>query len=59
MAPVETYDLWRPRGWAGLCQRRRFPRRTGLPRGFREAYEGRFRARPREKVAPYIPKYVG
>ncbi len=49
----------RPRGWTGLCQRRRFPRRTGLPQEFREAYEGRFRARPREKVAPYIPKYVG
>jgi hypothetical protein len=49
----------RPREWNSLCRRRRFPRRVGLPPGFSEAYEGRFRARPREKVAPYIPKFVG
>ena len=39
----------RPRGWTGLCQRRRFPRRTGLPQGIPRSVRGPLpRPAPRE-----------
>lgn len=49
----------RPLSWRSLCGTRRFPTRVGLPPELREAYAGRYRARPHEKTAPYPPKYVG
>ncbi len=48
-----------PRGWRQLCGQRRFPRRVGLPASLREAYDGRYRARPHEKSVPYPPRYTG
>jgi len=31
----------------------------GLPASLREAYDGRYRARPHEKSVPYQPRYTG
>lgn len=41
-----------------LLARRRFPERVGLPEALREMYEGTYRARPHEKVAPYRYKFM-
>lgn len=47
-----------PAGWRALCGRRPFPARAGLPPELRPAYDGTFRARPRENVNPRVPKFV-
>jgi hypothetical protein len=41
-----------------LFSRRRFPRRVGLPAELEPAYRGLFRARPQEKVRPYVHRFV-
>lgn len=37
---------------------RRFPERVGLPEELRAVYEGSIKARPRERVRPYIARYA-
>jgi hypothetical protein len=41
----------RPRSGRSLFSRRRFPQRDGLPEAWRALYEGRVKARPRERVS--------
>jgi hypothetical protein len=48
----------RPRSGRSLFSRRRFPQRDGLPEAWRALYEGRVKARPRERVSPTLHRFA-
>jgi hypothetical protein len=48
----------RPRSGRSLFSRRRFPQRDGLPETWRALYEGRVKARPRERVSPTLHRFA-